>query len=81
MSTTFTHTSGLDAPTGGRKFWNGTIGWLRRANWNPFAVWEDRAYVRGQLARIAADNPELIDDIGLTRADIAAEVAKPVWRA
>lgn len=81
MSTTFIDISGLDSPTGGRKFWKGTIRALRRLSRNPFAVWEDRAYVRGQLARIARDNPELIDDIGLTKADIAAEIAKPFWQA
>jgi uncharacterized protein YjiS (DUF1127 family) len=44
------------------------------------AAWDDRAYFRSQLARMAKDTPELIDDIGLTTAEVEAEIAKPFWR-
>lgn len=44
------------------------------------AAWEERAYFRWQLARMARDTPELVDDIGLTMAEVKAEIAKPFWR-
>lgn len=40
-------------------------------------AWQDRARQRRQLA--VMDN-RLLRDIGLTRADVAAEMAKPFWR-
>ncbi|UVK57152.1 DUF1127 domain-containing protein [Mesorhizobium sp. AR02] len=44
------------------------------------AAWDERAYFRWQLARMATDTPELVDDIGLTMAEVEAEIAKPFWR-
>jgi len=44
------------------------------------AAWEERAYFRWQLARMATETPELIDDIGLTMKQVDAEIAKPFWR-
>ena len=43
-------------------------------------AWSDRAYFREQLALMARDTPELIDDIGLTMNEAKAEIAKPFWR-
>jgi len=51
-----------------------------RGLWALIKAWDDRAYYRGQLARIANHTPELIEDIGLTRRQIEAEIAKPFWR-
>jgi uncharacterized protein YjiS (DUF1127 family) len=51
-----------------------------RGLWGLIKTWDDRAYYRGQLARIANHTPELIEDIGLTRRQIEAEIAKPFWR-
>ena len=51
-----------------------------RGLWGLIKAWDDRAYYRGQLARIANHTPELIEDIGLTRQQIEAEIAKPFWR-
>ncbi|WP_296288419.1 hypothetical protein [Pseudomonas sp.] len=45
------------------------------------ALWQARSRVRGQLASMARANPHLIEDIGLTRRQVALEVAKPFWRA
>jgi uncharacterized protein YjiS (DUF1127 family) len=45
-----------------------------------FALWQARVLLRRQLARMARGNPYLIEDIGLTRAQVAAEIAKPFWR-
>ncbi|ESY89814.1 MULTISPECIES: hypothetical protein [unclassified Mesorhizobium] len=42
--------------------------------------WSDRAYFRHQLACMATNSPELIDDIGLTLKQVEAEIAKPFWR-
>jgi len=44
------------------------------------ATWKDRGRFRWELARMARDTPELIDDIGLTMADVATEIGKPFWR-
>ncbi len=40
-----------------------------------------QAYFRFELKRIAKDNPHLINDIGLTRKEVEAEIAKlPFWQ-
>ncbi len=45
------------------------------------ATWSGRMRLRWQLARMAEAGPHLVDDIGLTRGQIEAEIAKPFWRA
>ncbi|MBT5898065.1 MAG: DUF1127 domain-containing protein [Rhodospirillaceae bacterium] len=40
-------------------------------------VWRNRAR---QRRRLAALDDHLLDDLGLSRADVAAECAKPFWR-
>jgi uncharacterized protein YjiS (DUF1127 family) len=45
---------------------------------NCLMVWQDRASQRYALA--ALDDHHL-RDIGLTRSDVAREIAKPFWRA
>jgi uncharacterized protein YjiS (DUF1127 family) len=47
---------------------------------NLISAWRERGYFRWELARLAKDNPELIDDIGLTMQQVEAEIAKPFWR-
>lgn len=42
------------------------------------AKWETRARTRAALKRL---DVELYQDIGLTRAEVLNEVAKPFWRA
>jgi uncharacterized protein YjiS (DUF1127 family) len=44
-------------------------------------AWEERKRVRWELEQISRDNPHLIDDIGLTRRQVEAEIAKPFWQA
>ena len=45
------------------------------------ALRREQAYFRFELKRIAKDNPHLIDDIGLTRKEVEAEIAKlPFWQ-
>ena len=44
------------------------------------AAWEARLRFRRDLARKTAETPHLIADIGLTRAAVEAEIAKPFWR-
>ena len=44
------------------------------------ATWRERIRVRRALAKMSKANPYLIDDIGLTRRQVEAEVAKPFWR-
>jgi uncharacterized protein YjiS (DUF1127 family) len=40
-----------------------------------------QARFRFDLKRMAADNPHLIDDIGLTKEEVEAEIAKlPFWQ-
>lgn len=41
-------------------------------------LWQQRAQQRYHLQQL---NEAMLKDIGLTRADIESEVAKPFWRA
>jgi uncharacterized protein YjiS (DUF1127 family) len=45
-----------------------------------FATWDERQRFRRELEQIARDNPHLIGDIGLTRRQVEAEIAKPFWQ-
>ena len=45
------------------------------------ATWEERKRLRWELEQMLKDNPHLIDDIGLTRRQVEAEIAKPFWQA
>jgi uncharacterized protein YjiS (DUF1127 family) len=45
------------------------------------ATWEERKRLRWELQQMSKDNPYLIDDIGLTRRQVEAEIAKPFWQA
>lgn len=44
------------------------------------ATWRWRMRFRRELAQKAKHDPHLIDDIGLTRRQVEAEIAKPVWQ-
>ncbi|MGE3831161.1 MAG: DUF1127 domain-containing protein [Parvibaculaceae bacterium] len=44
------------------------------------AAWDKRKRFRRELAQISHANPHLIDDIGLTKRQVAAEIAKPFWQ-
>lgn len=44
------------------------------------AIWGERQCFRRELERKSKDNPHLIGDIGLTRWQVEAEIAKPFWR-
>lgn len=41
-------------------------------------VWQERAEQRHQLARL---DDRMLRDIGVTRVEVARELAKPFWRA
>ena len=41
-------------------------------------IWQERALMRH---RMAALDDRMLDDMGLTRAAVDAEAAKPFWRA
>ncbi len=43
-------------------------------------VWEERSRFRLKLEDMLKSAPHLIEDIGLTRAQAEAEIAKPLWR-
>jgi len=45
------------------------------------ANWEERIRFRWTLRQMSKDNPHLIDDIGLTKEQVEAEIAKPFWQA
>jgi uncharacterized protein YjiS (DUF1127 family) len=45
------------------------------------ATWGERKRFRWDLEQMSKANPHLIDDIGLTRRQVAAEIAKPFWQA
>ncbi|WP_331376797.1 DUF1127 domain-containing protein [Sinorhizobium chiapasense] len=44
------------------------------------ATWDKRMRFRWDLEQKSRANPHLIDDIGLTRDEVEAEIAKPFWR-
>jgi uncharacterized protein YjiS (DUF1127 family) len=44
------------------------------------ATWSERIRVRRELEQMSKANPHLIDDIGLTRRQVEAEIAKPFWQ-
>ncbi len=48
---------------------------------NIIAAWEERIRFRWDLEQKSKDNPHLLQDIGLTRRQAEAEIAKPFWRA
>lgn len=45
------------------------------------ATWSERIRVRWELEQMSKANPHLIDDIGLTRRQVEAEIAKHFWQA
>jgi uncharacterized protein YjiS (DUF1127 family) len=47
---------------------------------NLIATWHRRSRFRRALEQKSKDNPHLIDDIGLTRRQVEAEIAKPFWQ-
>jgi len=44
------------------------------------ATWRWRLHFRWELEQKSKVNPHLIDDIGLTRRQVEAEIAKPFWQ-
>ncbi len=44
------------------------------------ATWRWRNRFRWELEQMSKANPHLIDDIGLTRRQLEAEIAKPFWQ-
>ncbi|MDK1374550.1 MULTISPECIES: DUF1127 domain-containing protein [unclassified Sinorhizobium] len=44
------------------------------------ATWDKRIRFRWELEQKSKDDPHLIDDIGLTRHEVEAEIAKPFWQ-
>lgn len=45
------------------------------------ATWRWRIHSRWDLEQKSRADPHLIDDIGLTRRQVEAEIAKPFWQA
>ena len=43
-------------------------------------TWRERIRFRWELEQMLEDNPHLIDDIGLTRREAEAEIAKRFWQ-
>ncbi len=43
-------------------------------------TWKARSRFRGELERMTKAHPHLIADIGLTRHQAEAEIAKPFWQ-
>ena len=44
------------------------------------ATWRWRIRSRWELEQRSKANPHLIDDIGLTKRQVEAEIAKPFWQ-
>jgi uncharacterized protein YjiS (DUF1127 family) len=45
------------------------------------ATWDERKRLRWELEQMLKADPHLINDIGLTRRQVEAEIAKPFWQA
>ena len=45
------------------------------------ATWDERKRFRKELEDMAKTNPHMIEDIGLKRWQVEAEIAKPFWQA
>ena len=45
-----------------------------------FARWDERRRFRWELRQMSKANPHLVADIGLTRRQVEAEIAKPFWQ-
>lgn len=52
-------------------------GWVKAA-FATLCDWQERALMRHRLASL---DDRMLDDMGLTRAAVEAEAAKPFWRA
>ncbi|WP_439622673.1 DUF1127 domain-containing protein [Shinella sp.] len=44
------------------------------------AIWDERQRFRRDLAQKSEANPHLIEDIGLTKRQVEAEIAKSFWQ-
>ena len=44
------------------------------------ATWRERIRFRKELEETSKANPHLIDDIGLKKWQVEAEIAKPFWQ-
>jgi len=60
------------APARHRPTWQTTLRSL-------IATWRWRTRFRWELEQRSRDSPRLIDDIGLTKRQVEAEIAKPFW--
>jgi uncharacterized protein YjiS (DUF1127 family) len=57
--------------------------WHQRLSTLPstIATWRWRIHFRWELEQKSKASPHLIEDIGLTRREVEAEIAKPFWQA
>jgi uncharacterized protein YjiS (DUF1127 family) len=78
------------APASHQRTWPGAPARPAEVSRRPFslrtlrsiiAAWEERKRIRRELEQMSRDNPHLLQDIGLTRRQVEAEIAKPFWRA
>lgn len=44
------------------------------------ALWHARIRARWKLAQLAQENPHLLKDVGLTKQQVEAEIAKRFWQ-
>ncbi len=63
-------------PAGLDQGWH-RAGRILTGGWDILLAWQERAAQRRQLA---AMSDRMLRDIGLSRADVAREFAKPFWR-
>ena len=51
------------------------------APWRIVATWRERVRFRSGMEEMWKTAPHLIEDIGLRKWQVEAEIAKPFWRA
>lgn len=70
-----THAATVDARHG--KSSTPTIAKAAAWVWEALVTWQERA---GQRAHLAALSDRMLEDVGLTRADVQIEISKPFWK-
>jgi uncharacterized protein YjiS (DUF1127 family) len=54
--------------------------WFVIGGWDIFATWRERVVLRRALAEMLEANPHMIDDIGMTKQEVEAEITKRFWQ-
>jgi uncharacterized protein YjiS (DUF1127 family) len=54
--------------------------WFALGGWDIFATWRERVVLRRAFAEMLEANPHMIEDIGMTKQEMEAEIVKHFWQ-